>query len=68
MSTRELIIREIPDTPEPLLRAVYDFLIFLKARGAPVKPEDAESLMALAESSWGKDWNRAEEDEAWKDL
>ena len=68
MSAKELIIHEIPDTPEPVLREVYNFLIFLKTRNdADTKPHGAD-LMALAESSWGDDWNRSEEDEAWKDL
>jgi len=68
MSAKELIIQEIPDTPEPVLREVYDFLIFLKTRNMAETTPLAEDLTALAESSWGKDWNRSEEDEAWKDL
>jgi hypothetical protein len=68
MSAKELIIHEIPNTPEPVLREVYDFLIFLKARSVAQTSPQPEDLTALAESSWAKDWNRPEEDEAWKDL
>ncbi len=68
MSLKELIIHEIPNTPESVLREVYDFLIFLKGRNVSDATPEANNLMAIAEPSWGKDWNRPEEDEAWKDL
>ncbi len=68
MSAKELIIHEIPNTPEPVLREVYEFLIFLKSRSVSGPGSQPEDLTALAESSWAKDWNRPDEDEAWKDL
>jgi len=68
MSAKELIIHEIPNTPESVLREVYDFLVFLKSRNQTEVKQAGENLAALAESSWGADWNRPEEDEAWKDL
>jgi hypothetical protein len=68
MSAKELIIHEIPNTPESVLREVYDFLVFLKSRNPSDAKQGPEDLMALADSSWGPDWNRPEEDEAWKDL
>jgi hypothetical protein len=68
MSAKDLIIHEIPDTPEPVLREVYDFLVFLKSRSRMNAKGRTEDLTGLAETAWAGDWNRTEEDEAWKDL
>jgi len=64
MSTKELLISEIEEVPEPLLAEVLDFVCFLKARIAREKRE----LAVMSESSLSKDWLKPEEDEAWRDL
>jgi hypothetical protein len=64
MGTKEILISEIDQIPEPLLDEMLDFARFLKSRlikGA--------AMTALAsESALKKDWLKAEEDEAWRDL
>ena len=64
MSTKELLISEIEQVPEPFLAEVLDFVHFLKAR---IVREKLATAIA-SESSLSKDWARPEEDEAWQDL
>ena len=64
MTEKETILREIDGVPEALLWELLDFIRFLKLRAA----EERLGTSLLSESSLGKDWNRPEEDEAWKDL
>jgi len=64
MNTREELINEIEDAPEPLLSEVLDFVHFLKAKMLREKLDTA----VLSESSLGKDWLNPEEDEAWQGL
>jgi len=64
MSTKELLINEIEQVPEPFLAEVLDFVLFLKAR---VLREKLDMAM-MSESSLSKDWLIPEEDEAWQDL
>lgn len=64
MNTREELINEIEDVPEPLLSEVLDFVHFLKAKALREKLDTA----ILSESSLGKDWLNTEEDEAWQRL
>lgn len=64
MSTKELLINEIEQVPEPLLDEVLDFVYFLKAK---IIREGIATAVA-SESSLGKDWIRTEEDEAWQSL
>ena len=64
MSTKELLINEIEEVPEPLLAEVLDFVLFLKAR---ILREKLDVAM-MSESSLSKDWLKPEEDEAWQDL
>ena len=64
MSTKELLISEIEEVPEPLLSEILDFVCFLKARIAREKRE----LAVMSESSLSKDWLKPEEDDAWRDL
>jgi hypothetical protein len=45
-------------------REVWDFLLFLKSRHGDAK----DDLPPLAHSTWAKDWDKPEEDEAWRDL
>lgn len=64
MSTKELLINEIEEVPEPFLAEVLDFVCFLKAKIAREKLATA----IASESSLSKDWLKPEEDEAWQDL
>jgi hypothetical protein len=64
MSTKEELINEIEEVPEPLLSEVLDFVHFLKARTLREKLDTA----VMSESSLGKDWLDPEEDEAWQSL
>jgi hypothetical protein len=64
MSTKEELINEIEEAPEPLLSEVLDFVHFLKAKTLREKLDTA----VMSESSLGKDWLDPEEDEAWQSL
>jgi hypothetical protein len=64
MSTKDIIIREIEQTPEVILEEILDFLLFLKSKHQYGKPD----TYVLSESSLAKDWLTPEEDEAWQDL
>ena len=62
MSTVELLMKEMEQTPEPILVEVYHYLRFLKER----LPEEKFEGLALSESAL--DWNTPEEDAAWANL
>jgi len=64
MSTKDLIIQEIEQVPEPMLEEVLDFLRFLKAKQIQERLETP----ILSESSLQKEWLTQVEDEAWRDL
>jgi hypothetical protein len=64
MTSRELLLREIPETPEPILRELYHYLQFLKAQPA----DDRFNGLAASESVLARDWNTPEEDAAWANL
>lgn len=64
MSTKEELISEIEEAPEPLLSEVLDFVHFLKAKTLREKLD----IAIISESSLGKDWLDPEEDEAWQSL
>ena len=64
MSTKEELINEIEEAPEPLLSEVLDFVHFLKAKTLREKLDTA----IISESSLGKDWLDPAEDEAWQSL
>jgi hypothetical protein len=64
MTTRELLISEIDETPEPLLAEILDFVQFLKVKTARPGFETAQ----VSEAALGKDWLRPEEDDAWRGL
>ena len=64
MSTKELLISEIEQVPEPFLPEVLDFVLFLKAKILREKLD----MAIMSESSLAKDWLTPEEDEAWQDL
>jgi hypothetical protein len=64
MGTKELLINEIGDVPEPFLNELLDFVHFLKARIVREKMD----IAIMSESTLSKDWLKPEEDEAWQDL
>lgn len=64
MSTLDSVVREMQQIPEPLLREVLDFVRFLKSR---LSRETFDAAIA-SEPSLAKDWNRPEEDDAWRAL
>ena len=64
MTSRELLLREIPQTPEPILTEVYRYLQFLKSKPA----DESFNGLAASESALAKDWNSPEEDAAWANL
>lgn len=64
MTNKEQLVHEIEDVPEELIQETLDFLRFLKRKRIPESLEPA----LLSEASLAKDWTRAEEDEAWRNL
>jgi len=64
MSTKELLLHEIEQVPEPLLVEVLDFIHYLKAKIV----RERFDVALMSESSLGKDWLKPEEDEAWQNL
>ncbi len=64
MNTKEILISEIENTPEPVLSEVLDFICFLKEK----KHREKMDTAVVSEVSLAKDWLRTEEEEAWKDL
>lgn len=64
MSTKELILKEIEQVPEPWLEEILHFVRFLKSQHW----EENLEISLLSETSLRKDWLKPEEDEAWRDL
>ncbi|MFZ3254523.1 MAG: DUF2281 domain-containing protein [Syntrophales bacterium] len=64
MNTKELLINEIKEVPEPLLTEVLDFVHFLKAK---IVREELD-IAITSEAALSKDWLKPEEDEAWQNL
>jgi hypothetical protein len=64
MNTKEILINEIEEVPEPLLGEVLDFVHFIKSKIVQEKLENT----IMSESTLGKDWLKQEEDEAWQNL
>jgi len=64
METTELILKEVEKIPEQYHMEILDFIRFLEAKTTEQRVETA----IASESTLRKDWLRAEEDEAWKDL
>ena len=64
MTTRDVLLKEIQQIPEPLLQEVLDFIRFVQVRGAGDRFETA----VVSEPSLGRDWLKPEEDAAWEDL
>ena len=64
MSTKEQLLNEIDQTPEPLLAEILDFVQFLKSKTLGSARETA----LASEAVLARNWLRPEEDEAWRDL
>jgi len=64
MTTKELLLDEIDQTPERLLGEILDFVQFLKNRASGSAFETARA----SEPALARDWLRPEEDEAWRSL
>ncbi len=64
MTTKEKIVREIEELPEPVLDEIMDFVRFLKHK----KEHAPSETMLLSEAALQKDWLNEAEDEAWKNL
>ncbi|MEX2753564.1 MAG: DUF2281 domain-containing protein [Candidatus Freyarchaeota archaeon] len=64
MDRKEIILKEIEQMPEALLKEILDFIRFLKTKEVKERFE----FTILSESSLKKDWLRPAEDEAWQDL
>ena len=64
MSTREVLSEEINNTPEGLLKGLYDYLLFLRQK----RQSDKILTHIISEKSLSRDWDSPEEDEAWKNL
>jgi len=64
MSTKELLLNEIEQLPDPLVQQILDFARFLRLK----MTRDSLEPALLSESSLSKDWLREEEDRAWQDL
>lgn len=65
MNSKEQIVQQLENIPEPLLNEVLDFIQFLKYKH--LSQENLETAL-LSESALQKDWLNPEEDEAWQDL
>ena len=64
MAVKNKIIEEIKSLPDDLADEILDFIQFLKIKRSYEKTEThLASYDVLA-----KDWDKVEEDEAWKDL
>ncbi|MBN1366123.1 MAG: DUF2281 domain-containing protein [Syntrophaceae bacterium] len=61
---KEILLQEIENIPEDIIKETVDFLRFLKQQR---KAESMEITLA-SESSLKKDWLKPEEDEAWQNL
>ena len=64
MTKKEILTREIENSPEPIIEEVLDFIEFLKMK---LSTEKRETLLQ-SESSLSKDWLLPEEDAAWENL
>ena len=63
MEAKKKIIQEIEQISEPALEEVLDFIHYLK-----LKHSVTSDTLMLSEKSLSKDWLKAEEDEAWRNL
>ena len=64
MTTRDALLKEIQQVPEPLLQEVLDFIRFVQVRGG----NDSFETAVASEPSLSRDWLKPEEDAAWRNL
>ena len=64
MTTKEKLVHEIEDLPDPVVDEVMDFVQFLK-RKKGLSPSEP---MLLSEEALKKEWMNDAEDEAWRNL
>ena len=64
MVPKEFVLREIESLPQNLLEEVADFIGYLKLKNGEKKLD----ITIASEYSLGKDWQRPEEEEAWRNL
>lgn len=64
MVPKEFVLREIESLPQNLLEEVADFIGYLKLKNGEKKLD----ITIASEYSLGKDWLKAEEEEAWRNL
>lgn len=64
MTQKDILLKEIENIPDELLKETLDYLRFLKFK----RQNEILETALLSESSLKKDWLRPEEDEAWKNL
>ena len=58
---------DLRDLPEDAQREVYDFYLFVKQRTLEKQSiSQASESALLSKKSLAEDWNKPEEDEAWK--
>jgi hypothetical protein len=60
---KQILLQEIEDVPEEMLRETVDFIRFLKQQ----RKQGMETALA-SESALKKDWLTPEEDAAWQNL
>ncbi len=65
--TIEQIEAQLQRLPPEKLAVVYDFIAYL-AEKQQSQPSEAWQTMQASEEALRKDWDRAEEDEAWRHL
>lgn len=65
MLTKESLTKEIKSLPDNLLQEIYDYILFLKQKN---KNQNSTFTHLASENSLAVDWNKPQEDEAWKDL
>jgi hypothetical protein len=65
---KQKLIKELESFPESRIKALLDYMEFLRLKKPGKSKDDLSLCMLASESSFGKDWLKPEEDEAWKDL
>ena len=65
---KKKLIKELESFPESRIKALLDYMEFLRLKKPGKNKDDLSFCMQASESSFSKEWLRPEEDEAWKDL
>ena len=64
MTRKDILLKEIEDISEELLKETLDYVRYLKYK----QKNEILKTALISESSIKKDWLQPEEDEAWKNL